>query len=1038
MHCWLKFSCVFVAVGCGMAAMASAQDPVIDFGRDIRPILAEHCFACHGFDAETREADLRLDTAAAVAENVEGVWPFAPGDLDRSAAWERITSDDPDYCMPPASAHLPLTAESKEKIRLWILQGAPYTQHWSFAAPQQQPLPQPPNSKSTPISHPIDAWIQSTWHREQLVGSPPADRSTIVRRLSLDLVGLPASSDLVDRFIADDRPDAYERLVDELLASPHFGEHQATNWLDAARYADTNGYSIDGGRHAWIWRDWVIQAFNDNLPYDQFLVQQLAGDLIPEATDAQRIATGFQRNNMVTHEGGTIPEENLANYSADRMKTLGEAVMGLTLGCAQCHDHKYDPISQREYYQLAAFFQALPERGLDGDGGNNAHPAIQAKTVLKANDLSSVESELLDLNRWFDTVDEPMLLAWRDRFVKSHSERGQGLHWYPLAIHNVSTPNQGSGFGANARGWAEIRDAGGISAYDLAAALPETAQPIAGLRVIFHPRENAPDSWGHGRIPGGPDKNTFVLTSLDVSADAAAGDQLNLHHLESFETITASSWLPQFPPHDIRDHRSINGWSPDTSTNEPQHITVTFKHPLDPQEQRYVTVQVNFGYGHRLIAGLIEIQAFSGTDDGREFTSEIESLLLQSPESWDANLKQQLWSYYCSDHDNVLPQRIRRENLLERQRVLTEPFSTLVMQDAEQPRPTHILKRGDYAQPGEQVFPGTPAILPPLTEKSKYNRHDLAQWLVRPDHPLTARVAVNRAWQSLFGRGLVSTPADFGSQGAWPSHPELLDWLAVDFQDSGWDWKRLIKQIVMSQTYRQNSEITPEAYERDPENIWLARGPRFRLSAEQIRDQALAISGLLVPRLGGPSVNPYAPGDLWREVSHFGSTPATAQTFVQDHGEKLYRRSLYTYWKRTAPPVNMAVFDAPNREVCVVQRMPTTTPLQSLVLLNDIQFVEAARVFAVNLLHLDGSDETRLQAAIQLALSRPPSSDELSLLQRSLTRQRAYFTEHPEAAAALLANGEWNVDTSIPASEQAAWSQVTLMIFNLSEMVTRQ
>jgi len=1024
----------------GVTARAAAS---IDYNRDIKPILSEACFSCHGFDEQGRKAKLRLDVAESAYRTREGIIPIKPGDLAASEVWARITSPHEDEVMPPPEKHLTLTAAQKQKIKAWIEEGAVYSEHWSFVPPVKATVP-------ALSPHPVDAFVRARLSAEKLTPAPAADRRTLIRRLALDLTGLPPTAAEVEAFAADASPRAYEQLVQRLLGSPHFGERMAIDWLDAARYADTNGFSIDGGRHLWLWRDWVIQAFNDNKPYDRFLVEQLAGDLLPNRTDADLIATGFQRNNMVTHEGGTIPEENLANYNADRVKTLGEAVLGLTLGCAQCHDHKFDPISQKDYFRTFAFFNTLGDRGLDGNAGVNPGPSIRARTVLKTGEEETLRAEIATLEARLSTSDPVVLSAWEKREVAQLASRGKNLRVHPVAVRKISTPNKAN-VSVIGEQRVQIREAGTLGAFDILAELPRLDTPITGLRFTMLPLPGDPlGGWGISstnaaarptkKMPAPVEparKSTFRLTALALSVDAVGSDQVNLHKLETIARVTASSWEPENPAAGCLDPRNESGWSPRLETEGPVHITATLARPIDPRSAPHLTAQLNFGTGRALIAGLVEIAAITGNDDGTDLPDEVLAALTTPAAQRTADMKARLWEHCAAHAAEFKRDRIALENLRERLATLTEPFTTMVMAVADKPRDTFILNRGDYSQPTEKVTAGTPAILPPLPAGAPADRLGLAQWLTMPQNPLTARVAVNRIWRLFFGHGIVDTPADFGSQGEWPSHPELLDWLASDFLASGWDVKRLITLVVTSVTYQQSSVTTAAALERDPANRLLARGPRFRLPAELVRDQALAVSGLLVRRVGGPSVNPYTPGDLWREVSHYGSSPATAQTFVQDHGEKLYRRSLYTYWKRTAPPPNMMAFDAPNREVCTVSRSNTVTPLQALVTLNDPQFVEAARVFAERVLAQPGGDAARLRWAFAESLSRPPQDKELAVLTAALQRDRSRYAKDVSAARALVGVGEAPRSPNLAAPEHAAWTQIATRLLNLSETFTR-
>ena len=1041
----LVFSrCVILAavlwVGAVVPVSARAAERPIDFNRDIRPILSENCFACHGFDEKARKAELRLDVAESAYAERDGGFAIKPGDLEASELWQRVATDDPALVMPPPKGHAPLTAEEKAKLKAWIEQGGKYAGHWSFIPPQRPELPEGKGGA-------IDRLVRKRLAEEGLSSSVEADRRMLIRRVTLDLTGLPPTAAEVEAFVGDKEPGAYERLVDRLLASPHFGERMALEWMDAARYADTNGYSIDGGRQIWLWRDWVIQAFNDNKPYDRFLVEQIAGDLLPGSTDAELIATGFQRNNMATHEGGTIPDENLTNYNADRIKTLGESVLGLTLGCAQCHDHKFDPITQKDYYQLFAFFNTLDDIGLDGNFGINPRPQAQLKTVLKADDLPQVERRLAELKAKLETPDTTILAAWEARQKEKLARRGREFKLHPMQALKVSTPNRGAGFEIEGMSGIRLKNVGDFSAFDVAFQLPAISEPIRGVRVTVLPSDELPGGgWGYGpntkRKVGEvettvPEKGSFVMTAIGMTADTTPGDQVNLHRLERIAGVTANSWVNEYPPEGALDLRNSSGWSPDLATTGPVHLTATLAEPIDATKTPYLTVQVSFGHGKNLVPNHLEYAVFTGVDDGSDLPAEVIAAIETPAEQRTAEQRQAIWTRCASHGEELAAARVEKANLEERLAVLTQPFPTMVMNVSAKPRETFILKRGDYAQRGEKVSAGTIAALPGMPEGVTPDRLGLAKWVTMKGHPLTARVAVNRFWKQLFGIGIVATPADFGMQGEWPSHPELLDWLAVEFEESGWNVKQLLRTIVLSETYRQTSFASKDLLERDPQNRLLARGPRYRLPAELVRDSALRVSGLLVERVGGPSVNPYTPGDLWREVSHYGSTPATAQTFVQDHGEKLYRRSLYTFWKRTAPPPNMLAFDAPNREVCTVSRGNTTTPLQALVTLNDPQFVEAARVFAERIVLRSGSDRDRLAWAVEEATSRAASATELAILEKALARERTRYAANEAAAKELVAVGEAPRNENVSVVEHAAWTQVASLLLNLSEVVTR-
>jgi len=1029
-----------------IAAVAVGDAAEVGFNRDIRPILSNSCFACHGPDAaHGRQADLRLDEReGALAGGESGSPAIVPGDPEASAIILRITSRDPDEVMPPPDSHIAaLAPEQVELLRQWIAQGAEYEPHWSFVAPLKAAVPAQANA--------VDHWIAEGLRREKIKPAPEADPRTLIRRVTLDLTGLPPTPEEISAFLADPSPAAaYEALVERLLASPRFGEHFAVAWMDAARYADTNGFSIDGGRHQWLWRDWVIRSFNENQPFDEFLTEQIAGDLLPDASEAQITATGFNRNHAITHEGGTIPEENLVNYAADRVKTTSEAFLGLTMACAQCHDHKFDPLSQRDYYRFFAFFNTLDDAGLDGDGGNNARPIIQAASVLAdPAEAERVQGKLAALRAEFEAPAPEAQALWVQAQREDLARSGRDLSLELLEVTSVNSPN-GNPDRLTIHDDRSVTVAhGDFAAYSVLAKLPVAGPPITGLRVVFSASERSEGKLGFGKMAGL--EGNFHLGGFTLSLAPFPAENVDLNASLRFSRLSASSTQPGHDLWNIVNSDPLAGWAPATGSETPQHLSVTFAEPVPAGAMPYLTAELLFNRGGGTSPARFQLFAMTGTDDGSPHPDDITAILLAENSARSPGEAARLQEYFHGVSPEKAYVRHQIANLEERLAVLTRKHPVLVMNTSENPRTTHILDRGVYSSPLEAVAPGVPEVLPPLSTDPGFdaaaggfpdrpaNRLDLARWMVRRDNPLTARVAVNRMWEHFFGRGLSSASADLGSQGTWPSHPELLDWLAVDFMENGWDRKRLIRRILSSETYRRSSNADAASLARDPSNEWLGRGPRFRLGAEQIRDQALAVSGLLAERIGGPSVRPYQPGDLWRQVSHYGSSPATAQTFVQDHGEKLYRRSLYTYWKRTLPPVNLAVFDAPNREVCSIGRIPTNTPLQALVTLNDPQFVEAARAFAQRVLeNPDMSDDaSRLRIAFESITARLPEKIEADTLASALARERERFTADPAAAGELLRIGESPRNPAIPAAEHAAWTQIAALLLNLSESITR-
>jgi hypothetical protein len=802
------------------ATRAADPLPPVAFHRDVRPILADACFHCHGPDQAKRKADLRLDTAAgAFADLGDGRRALVPGDPARSELYRRITAADESERMPPARAHRRLTAQEIATLRRWIEQGAEWQPHWSLLPPRRPPLPEMKDQGWA--RNGIDWFIRDRLEREGLTPSPEADPATLIRRVTLDLTGLPPAPAEVDAFLADPSPGAYEKVVDRLLASPRYGERMVQEWLDAARYADSNGYQQDRTRTMWPWRDWVIDALNQNMPFDQFTIEQLAGDLLPGATVSQKVATGFNRNHMLNGEGGRIAEESRVEYVVDRVDTTATVWLGLTLGCCRCHDHKYDPFTQKEYYQLFVYFNNVAETGAV-DRGGNAAPVLSLPTPAQREQIAALNRAIADL----------------DRQLKSHADL---LHVTP----------------AEARRWL-----------------------LAGL--------------------GGQPAAAAILGLPD----------------------------------------------------------------------RYLTAALP-----------------------------------------------------------LLRQREDRRKALNR--VTSAVTQVMVMEERPERRATHVLIRGAYDKYGELVQPGVPASLPPLPAGATNDRLGLARWLVDPAHPLTARVAVNRYWQVFFGTGLVKTTEDFGVQGEAPSHPELLDWLATEFVRSGWDVKALHRLIVTSATYRQASRMAPRLRERDPDNRLLARGPRQRLSAYVLRDQALALGGLLVERLGGPPVRPYQPPGIWEELS-FGKIQ-----YQQDKGPNLYRRSLYTYWRRTVGPTTL--FDTSARQVCTVRPSRTNTPLHALVLLNDVTYVEAARALAERLLTQGGDTPAeRIALLFRLAAARRPSAAEGTILAQRLERLRQQYQTDRDAALRLVSVGESPHHPSLDVTELAAYTGLAALVLNLDEVLSKE
>ncbi|MGD2018877.1 MAG: PSD1 and planctomycete cytochrome C domain-containing protein [Planctomycetota bacterium] len=983
--------------------LALAPGDPVDFAREVRPILAEHCFACHGPDAAARKADLRLDLEEDAVRDRGGYAVIDRSSTADSELLLRLHGDGVLERMPPESEP-PLSAEEEAVLRRWIGEGAPWGAHWAFRSPERPELPAVSSAVSSAGLDPIDALVERRLAAEGLAPAPEADRHTLLRRVTLDLTGLPPTPEEIEAFVGDPRPDAFERVVDRLLASPRFGERMALQWLDVARYADTNGYSIDGGRHMWAWRDWVIEAFNANMPFDRFTVEQLAGDLLPDADDSTRIASGFNRNHMNTHEGGTIEEEYLVEYAADRVATTSQAWLGLTMGCARCHDHKYDPISQREYYRFFAYFNSITDRGNDGDGGVNSVPFIPVFSSEQRARLDALAAERAEVEAAL-SADTDASRARLASWVAGEGRRAADREPPVLGPWSMAGPfTAANGDEAYRRDFGPEPGPEGVDGSGAAAEDP-AEEPVEWVL-----REDLADGVPHS-LP-----TINAATYLRRTLDCAEGDVLEL----------------AFGSDD-----SIHVWWNGVSV-----LDANVRRGVAPYQEQ-VRVRAREGANELLVkvvnytgpGGVYFQLASSG------LPAEVrEVMALDEAERSDAQ-RAALAAYHRSIDPALDGLRGRLEALgADAAAIEASPRTTaMVMEERAMRRPAHVLMRGVYDQKGDEVQPGTPSILPPLPADARPDRLGLAEWLVRDDHPLTARVAVNGYWQLLFGAGLVDTPEDFGVRGALPSHPELLDLLAVDFVESGWDVKGMLRRMVLSAAYRRDSSSTPELLARDPENRLLARGPRFRLQAELIRDLALSAGGLLSPRIGGPSGRPYQPDGLWREMSHFGSTPATEQVYVQDHGEGLYRRGMYTIWKRTVPPPTLAAFDAPSREVCVVRRSRTNTPLQALVLLNETGFVEASRAIAQRVLLEGGADDgARGRYLFLLVLGREPGPADREVLAGLLARERARFAARGEDAAALLEVGESPRDGSLDPSEHAAWTLAAALVLNLSEAVTRE
>jgi hypothetical protein len=1016
---WLSLAAALV-VPPAFAADSAARP--VEFNRDIRPILSDNCFTCHGPDKARRKAGLRLDTEAGALADLGDTHAVVPGQPERSELLRRITAVSEKERMPPPAAGPRLGAAQVELLRRWIEQGAKWQKHWALIPPQR---PEPPEvARRFWPRNPLDAFVLARLERERLAPSPEADRATLIRRVTLDLTGLPPTPTEVDAFLADKAPGAYEKVVERLLHSPRYGERLARPWLDAARYADTNGYQGDGERVMWRWRDWVIDAFNANMPFDRFTVEQLAGDLLPGAMPAQRLATGFNRNHRGNAEGGIIPEEYAVEYVVDRVDTTSTVWLGLTLGCARCHDHKYDPVTQKEFYRVFAYFNNVPERGKVVRFGNSP-PMMPSPTPAQQEHLHRLEAQLRAAEQHLGDL-EPEVAAAQARWEMA-LRAGPPVRWSlpgGLAAHLPLDSRDNSFDGQRAV------DAGNVANF--------------GFRDKL--------SFGAWVEPHGDDAGTVLSRMADndraegYSLYVAGGKvrvSLSKRWLDDAIHVETERRLPPGRHHVMAtyDGSRLAGGLHVYVDGKAEKLKVL----LDDLNQDFKTpnpLRIGWGGGplHPFRGSIADLRVYAGAlsadDVALVATPDLVSDLAALPPARRSPAQAyKLRACFLATAASTDVRRALRHVLelrQEKERFEQTIPTTMVMQEMDPPRDTFVLLRGEYDKKGEKVTPGVPASLLPLPPGVPNNRLGFARWLVDPANPLTARVTVNRFWQLYFGTGLVKTVEDFGSQGEWPSHPKLLDWLATEFVRSGWDVRALQRLIVTSATYRQSSHVTPALLRRDPDNRLLARGPRLRLSAEVIRDQALAVSGLLTERVGGPSVRPYQPKGLIKELHGSGE-------YRQDHGPDLYRRGLYTFWKRTVAPPALMTFDAAGRESCVVRETRTNTPLQALNLMNDVTYVEAARVLAQRVMREGGpTPKARLALAFRLAAARRPRPAELKILADDLADALRRYRSDRRAALALVSAGEFPRDERLDVGELAAYTAVASLILNLDEVITKE
>jgi hypothetical protein len=1045
-----------LAVTISLTATTLVEGADVTFNRDIRPILAANCFACHGFDARQRKGDLRLDTADGAYADRNGTTAIKPKDLTKSEVWTRIISDDPDVMMPPPSTKKKLTLQEKETIRRWIEQGAEYQKHWAFEAPVLPRVPEPRNSFWA--RNDLDRFLLARLELEGLEPRPEADRSTLIRRVSFALTGLPPTLAEIEAFASDSSPQAYENMVDRYLQSPRYGEEMARHWLDVARYADTHGLHLDNERTMWAYRDWVVQAFNDNKRFDTFTIEQLAGDLLPNPTPQQLTATGFNRCNVTTSEGGSIAAEFLYRYAVDRTSTMIQTWMGLTGGCAVCHDHKYDPLTMRDFYSLYAFFNSAADPAMDRNT-NTTEPFLKIATDEQQVELArlrtaeaSAKQRLEEAARQAEYADPA---AQADARVRQSVEDVWLDDLFPMQS-KVTCSSRNESVWSDTR---EIEPRSGRRALKQFSAanyhdkfddplvpliVPENPRLTVWVRLDpFEPsqtlklelvthRGNRRFLWGDATKYGADRSDKDRLgdlpppgqwTQLEISAD-----KLSLQPGDVVRSVT----LAQFGGVAWWDALTMSG-AVDTASDVRTSLQAWWKSRAGKE-----TPGVPKELAALLKQGPPDVAKSDATaaDDNKR-SEQV------------AALRQFFLAFIARPINDELRDR-HREWLDAQGAVATFEDSipgTLIFKDLDKPRESFVMLRGQYDKPGEKVEPNVPAIFPPLFKQRvrtgedataadrRPNRLDLANWLVSAEHPLTARVTVNRFWQQFFGTGLVKTSYDFGTQGELPSHPELLDWLAIWYREKGWDTKALVRLIVTSAAFRQSAQVTPELLRRDPENRLLARGPRFRLDAEQVRDNVLFVSGLINLKMGGRGVKSYQPPNIWEPV---GYSDSNTRYYLQDHGDALYRRSIYAFLKRTAPPPFMSNFDAPNREQFCTKRERSNTPLQALQLLNDTQHFEAARAFGERILTEGGERfEERMTFAYRVALSREPATAELATLRRAFEHYSKRYRNDVEAARKVVSVGESKPKAAHDVSELATYTLLANLILNLDETITR-
>ena len=1023
-----------------LAAVGVLQAQKVDFQREIRPVLSDNCFQCHGPDQGTRMAGLRLDLKDGLLSS--GV--IVSGKPAESKLYQRIAETDEARRMPPRYSHKSLTPTQISRVKLWIEQGAPWVEHWAYSAPVKAPLPTVKNTLWA--RNPIDRFVLAKLEPLGLEPAVAADKRTLIRRVALDLTGLPPTPAELELFLKDLTPKAYESMIDRYLASPHFGENRARYWLDAARYGDTHGIHVDNYREIWPYRDWVIQAYNRNMSYDRFSTEQLAGDLLPGASLDQRIATGFIRCGTTTNEAGLIEDEYAEIYAKDKAETVSAVYLGLTTGCATCHNHKFDPLTQKDFYSLGAFFRNTTQRVMD-DNVPDTPPVVVVPKPEDRDAWAKTQSRLSAIRAGLAQAAKDadgqfgQWLSRREK-VKAESpleEQTQLLAVDVLAAAKDSKTSDLIDSNITGRKAIHFPKNEGVEVKD--APKMDADKPFSIAVAFFFPKAEQGYTIAAHTNPKEKNRGWSLEIGARVAALRLIGDggrsiDVRAAHLEQLKHGT---WNTIVATYDGSRKQAglgmyING----------RAIPTQGRGNVVQDLNGDIGVETPLVLGKNLADGAItDLRIFNRevSESEARVISEwpaISTALEADPSATPAPAEREaLLKWYLAREYAPVKDLVTEQNKLnvEAKMLARRGAVSLVMEERADSKPkAWILFRGAYDQRRDEVEAGTPAILPPMTSSMPKNRLGLAQWLFTDEHPLTARVAVNRMWQEIFGIGLTKTAEDFGSQGEPPTHKELLDWMAVDFRQNGWDMKRFYKQILMSATYRQTAATTPLKLEKDPENRLLSRGIRFRLDGEIVRDYALAATGLLSPQIGGPSVRPYQPEGVWEAVAMDGSN---TRYYKRDVGDGLYRRTMYTFWKRSAPPASMEIFNAPTRESCTVRRERTDTPLQALVTMNDIQFVEAAREIAGRAMQTSTDFEAQLDFITTRILARPLAVKERTIAKKSFSSFRIYYSSHEGDALKFLAQGERKADPSLPQAEYAALTMLTNQLLNLDEVLNK-